>query len=162
LDALHSLPTRRSSDLFRPAEDPLGRRIPQLDPALRVEGLGRQRRGPDHGLERLVALPERPLGPLAFGQQLLGPAPRRFGLRPGGLLMGEPDPHLLRLLPRRRLTLHARPMREPAFVVEDRNDAELHPEGPPVLAVIEDLLPDRLAALERRTDPALRFRVRLR
>src|SRR5690606_24996 len=63
--------------LFRPAEDPLGRRIPQLDPALRVEGLERQRRGPDHGLERLVALPERPLGPLAFGHQLLGPAPLR-------------------------------------------------------------------------------------
>src|SRR5690606_30997578 len=111
---------------------------------------------------RLVALPERLLGPLAFGQQLLGPAPRRFSLRPGGLLMGEPDPHLLRLLPRRRLTLHARPMREPAFVVEDRNDAELHPERAPVLAVVEVLHPDRLAARERRTDPALRFRVRVR
>src|SRR5690606_22330428 len=96
--------------LFRPAEDTLGRRVPQFDPALRVEGLERQRRGPDHRLERLVALPERLLRPLAFGQQLLGAAPRRFGLRPGGLLLGEPDPQLFRLFPRRRLSLNARPM----------------------------------------------------
>src|SRR5690606_2444795 len=144
------------------AEDALGRRIPQLDPALRVEDLERERRGPDHGLEHLVALPERLLGPLAFRQQLLGPAPRRFGLRPGGLLLGEPDPHPFRLFPRRLLALHARPGREPPFVVENRNDAQLHPERSPVLAVVEDLLPDRLPALEGRTDPALRFRIRSR